>query len=109
MEMDVGPSHHDLQNFVEAVETDLIRDLNPSPNRRSDPFQGDLQLINEIGSPCLPRLLFLCRLLSHLLLFQFLSQALSRLEKRQLLGCDHLFFTGLGVSARVSFVVPCGK
>ena len=59
MEMDVGPAHHDLQNFVEAVETDLARDLNPSPNGRSDPFESDLDLINEIRSPALPRLFLL--------------------------------------------------
>src|SRR5271157_3855515 len=82
MEMDVCPTHHRLQNFVELVETDIIRDLYPSPNGRSDIFQGDLQLINENRSPSLPRLFFLCRLLSHLLLLQSLPQVLSCLEER---------------------------
>ncbi len=109
MEMDVGPTHHRLQNLVELVETGIIRDLYTSPNRRSDLREGDLDLINDVRSPALTELFFLCRLLSHLLRIQFLPQVLTDLEKREFLWLHDLFFTSRGVSARVSFILSYRK
>ena len=37
------------QDFMEAVKTVLVRDLYPFPNRRSDPFESDVDWLNEIS------------------------------------------------------------
>ena len=41
----IAPTHHDLENTVEIFQRDVAPDLDPSPHGRSDPLQGDLQVI----------------------------------------------------------------
>jgi hypothetical protein len=45
VEMVVLPAHNRLKDAVQLGEGDVVGHLKPAPDRRTDPLEGDLELI----------------------------------------------------------------
>jgi hypothetical protein len=49
MKMAIGPAHDCLEDIVETTQPEGARDLNQSPDRRTNLLQGDPELVNTGG------------------------------------------------------------